>query len=93
MNLLFKTLDHKSFSMDVDMDGTVDDLIWELENHLGQENLYKVIFAGKLMKEEVKLSDYSISNKMPIIVMVTKPRDIQMSKVDTESDQCEVSKE
>jgi len=78
--------------MDVDMDGTVDDLIWELENHLGQENLYKVIFAGKLMKEEVKLSDYNISNKIPIIVMVTRPRDIQMSKVDTESDQCEVSK-
>ena len=98
MNLLFKTLQHQSFSMEVDMAGTVDDLIWELENHLGQENLYKVISAGKLMKEEEKLSEYNISNKIPLIVMVTKPRDIQMSKVNsnyvenTEADQSEVSK-
>ena len=75
MQLFFKTLDHKTFNMEVDMDGAVENIISKLEDDLGQDNLYKLIYAGKLLKEEKPLSDYNISNKIPIIVMVTKIRD------------------
>ena len=72
MQLFFKTLDHKTFNMEVDMEGAVENIISKLEDDLGQDNLYKLIYAGKLLKEEKQLSDYNISNKIPIIVMVTK---------------------
>jgi hypothetical protein len=73
--------------MDIDLTGTVDDLIWELENHLGQENLYKIIFAGKLLKEQELLCEFNFSNKTPLIVMVTKPRDIETNIVDAEHEE------
>ena len=72
MQLHFKTHDHKLFSMDVDPEGTVEDLIRILEDNLGRDNLYKLIYAGKLLKEDNILSDYNVSNKIPIKLMVTK---------------------
>ena len=74
MQLFFRTLDHKTFNMEVDMDGAAENIISKLEDDLGQDNLYKLIYAGKLLKEEIPFSDYNISNKIPIIVMVTKLR-------------------
>jgi len=73
MKLIFKTLDQKNFNMEVDVEGTVEDLICKLEDDMGRENLYKLIYAGKLLKEDKMLSDYNISSKIPIILMVTKP--------------------
>eukprot|EP00092_Neocalanus_flemingeri_P106897 GFUD01137168.1.p1 GENE.GFUD01137168.1~~GFUD01137168.1.p1 ORF type:complete len:361 (-),score=113.82 GFUD01137168.1:173-1255(-) len=73
MKLLFKTLDHVTFNMEVDMEGTVEDLVCQIEDDMGRENLYKLIFAGKLLKEGKPLSDYNIMKKIPIILMVTKP--------------------
>jgi len=58
--------------MEVDIDCTVEDLINKLEDELGEDNLYRLIYAGKLLKEEKLLTEYNISNKIPIIVMVTK---------------------
>jgi len=57
------------------MEDAVEDIVSKLEDDLGQDSLYKLIYAGKLLKEEKLLSDYNISNKIPIIVMVTKLRD------------------
>jgi len=51
---------------------TVEDLICQIEDIFGRENLYKLIFAGKLLKEEHLLRDYKLNSKVPIIVMVTK---------------------
>eukprot|EP00092_Neocalanus_flemingeri_P103482 GFUD01132437.1.p1 GENE.GFUD01132437.1~~GFUD01132437.1.p1 ORF type:complete len:365 (+),score=113.07 GFUD01132437.1:55-1149(+) len=73
MQLFFKTLDHKTFYMEVDMDGTIEDLVSKIEDDMGRENLYKLIYAGKLLKEEKLLSDYKITRKIPIILMITKP--------------------
>ena len=61
--------------MEVDMEEAVENIISKLEDDLGQDNLYKLIYAGKLLKEENPLSDYNIINKIPIIVMVTKLKD------------------
>merc|ERR1711872_366582 len=54
------------------MAGDVEDLITQLEDCLGNENLYRLIYAGKLLKEEKPISYYNINSKIPIIVMVTK---------------------
>merc|ERR1711936_421939 len=71
--LNFKTLDQKNFSLSLDSTCvTVEDLICKMEDTFGRENLYKLIFAGKLLKEEKNLSDYNLNNKIPIIVMITK---------------------
>merc|ERR1711936_588549 len=71
--LNFKTLDQKNFSLSLDSTCvTVEDLICKMKDTFGRENLYKLIFAGKLLKEEKNLSDYDLNNKIPIIVMITK---------------------
>ena len=71
--LNFKTLNQKNFSMNLDETcTTVEDLICKMEDTFGRENLYKLIFAGKLLKEEKTLSEYNLNSKIPIIVMITK---------------------
>lgn len=72
MKLNFKTLDNKNFSLTVNEDeDLVEDLISRIEDKFGRENLYKLIFAGKLLKEEDSLSKYKLKSKIPIIVMIT----------------------
>merc|ERR1712147_273424 len=72
MKLNFKTLDNKSFSLSVnENEDLVEDLISRIEDKFGRENLYKLIFAGKLLKEEDSLSKYKLKSKIPIIVMIT----------------------
>ena len=75
MKLFFKTLDQKKFSMEVDKDETVEDLICKLEEEQGREHLYRLIYAGKILKEEDLISDYNITGKIPIIVMATRAPD------------------
>ena len=73
MKVNFKTLDQRNFSLVLDEKcKTVEDLICKIEDTLGQDNLYKLIFSGKLLKEEQLLKDYNLNSRIPIIVMVTK---------------------
>ena len=88
MKLNFKTLDNKSFSLNVNEDeNLVEDLISRIEDKFGRENLYKLIFAGKLLKEEDSLSTYKLKSKIPIIVMITHSPNIiiENSKEDKKS--------
>jgi len=83
--LNFKTLNQKSFSLNLDASCvTVEDLICKMEDTFGRENLYKLIFAGKLLKEEKNLSDYNLNSKIPVIVMITKSPEIK-TEIKTES--------
>ena len=76
--LNFKTLNQKNFSLSLDSTCvTVEDLICKMEDTFGRENLYKLIFAGKLLKEEKNLSDYNLNSKIPVIVMITKSPEIK----------------
>ena len=76
MQIIFKTLDHKTFSMEVDVDGTVEDLICQIEDEMGRENKYKLSYDGKPLKEEKPLCYYyfNMINKIPINLMVIKPQ-------------------
>eukprot|EP00092_Neocalanus_flemingeri_P019661 GFUD01021295.1.p1 GENE.GFUD01021295.1~~GFUD01021295.1.p1 ORF type:complete len:278 (+),score=61.79 GFUD01021295.1:37-834(+) len=73
MDMKFKTLDKQRFSMFVDPHDQVEDLIFGLENIIGRENLYRLIYAGKLLKEGTPVSNYNISPKLPVIIMITQP--------------------
>ena len=72
MKVTFKTLDQHSFEMEVGSDEGVEDLICKMEDKLGQENLYRLIYAGKMMHEGEMVSDYKMTGKLPVVVMVTK---------------------
>ena len=63
MQLYFKTVDHKAFTMEVDMEGGVEDLIFKLDGELGQDNIYQLFYAGKVLEEDRLLCDYNISNQ------------------------------
>jgi len=67
-----KTLDQRSFQMEVGEDESVEDLICKMEDMMGSENLYKLIYAGKMMREGEMLRDYNITGRLPVVVMVTK---------------------
>merc|ERR1711990_495992 len=72
MKVTFKTLDQHSFEMEVGSEEGVEDLICKMEDKLGQENLYRLIYAGKMMHEGEMVSDYKMTGKLPVVVMVTK---------------------
>jgi len=73
MLLTLKTLDHKIFKYEVSDDATVDDLKTRVENDFGQENIYKLIYAGKILKDDNTLKSYNINEKQFIVLMITKP--------------------
>jgi hypothetical protein len=72
MKVTFKTLDHATFEEEVGAEEGVEDLISRMEDRLGQENLYRLIYAGKMMKEGEMVSDYKMTGRLPVVVMVTK---------------------
>eukprot|EP00092_Neocalanus_flemingeri_P102926 GFUD01131661.1.p1 GENE.GFUD01131661.1~~GFUD01131661.1.p1 ORF type:complete len:300 (+),score=64.89 GFUD01131661.1:40-900(+) len=80
MDIKFKTLDKQRFTMNVDPHDQVEDLIFRLENRLGRENLYRLIYAGKLLKEGTPVSNYNISPKLPVIIMITQPLQQKVDK-------------
>jgi len=72
MKVTLKTLNQRTFELEVGVDEGVEDLICKLEDVMGRENLYKLIYAGKMMKEGEKLSDYNMTGRLPVIVMATQ---------------------
>ena len=74
MLLKFKTLDHKIFKYEASEEDTVDDIRVRIEGDFGQENIYKLIYAGKILKDDQTLKSYKINPKQFIVLMITKPQ-------------------
>ena len=74
MLLTFKTLDHKIFKYEASEEDTVDDIRVRIEGDFGQENIYKLIYAGKILKDDQTLKSYKINPKQFIVLMITKPQ-------------------
>jgi len=74
MLVTFKTLDHKIFKLDVETNETVSDLKSRLEDDMGRENLYKLIYSGKILKDENLVSSYNINAKHFVVLMITKTK-------------------
>ena len=51
----------------------MDDIRTRIENDFGQENIYKLIYAGKILKDDQTLKSYKINPRQFIVLMITKP--------------------
>ena len=74
MLLTLKTLDHKIYQYEVTQNMTVNDLKSMIEDELGRENLYRLIFSGKILKDDQMLENYEIKEKQFVVLMITKPK-------------------
>jgi hypothetical protein len=84
MEITIKSLDTQKFTLSIDGSEYVEDLIKKVGNTIGQENLYRIIHARKLMKEGTLVSEYSLSSFLPVIVMVTQPEQQEADQDDIE---------
>ena len=73
MILTLKTLDHKILKYEVTPEETVHQLRSRIEDDLGRENLYRLIYSGKILKDEQLLQTYKINEKQFVVLMITKP--------------------
>merc|ERR1712179_365154 len=73
MQLVLKTLDNKVIQVDVGEDENIRNIVDQIKDKWGAENTYKMIYAGKVLKEGNYLSDYRVTGSLPIIVLVTRP--------------------
>lgn len=73
MLLTLKTLDHKILKYEVSPDQTVHHLRSKIEDELGRENLYRLIYSGKILKDDQLIENYKINEKQFVVLMITKP--------------------
>ena len=73
MQLLIKTLDNKVIELEIKEDEPVRNIVEQMKDKWGQENSYRLIYAGKVLKNGHFLSEYGVNGALRIIVLVTKP--------------------
>ena len=73
MQLLLKTLDNKVIELEIRQDEPVRNIVEQMKDKWGQENSYRLIYAGKVLKDGNLVSEYGVTGTLPIIVLVTKP--------------------
>lgn len=76
MFITLKTLQQQTFKVEVDADDLVKKLKEKIEQEKGKDvfpaNGQKLIYAGKILDDEKKVSEYKIEEKNFVVVMVTK---------------------
>lgn len=72
MLLSLRTLDQNTFQVEVESSETVSGLKCLIEARMGSDNIYKVIYQGKLLRDDCLLSDYNIEPKKYLVLMITK---------------------
>ena len=77
MEVTCKTLENqRKFKLKLHEGARVLDLIEKLKCELGASNDYRLVCLGKLMQDCDSLSNYTISDILPIIVMITSHQEI-----------------
>merc|ERR1711936_88742 len=71
MRINFRTLDRKTFWLDLDAEVTVGDVKTLLEDKLGKEDLFRLIYCGRLLKDDDPVRKYEIDEKRWVVVMIT----------------------
>jgi len=74
MIITLKTLDHRIFKYEVSPDFTVNELKSRIEDDLGKENIYRLIFSGQILKDDQLIQTYKINEKQFVVLMITKPQ-------------------
>lgn len=76
MKLTIKTLQQTTFKVDIELDKTVKDLKEKIEKEQGDDypsGAQKLIYSGKILADESKLSEYEFDEKKFVVLMITRP--------------------
>ncbi|XP_025110414.1 UV excision repair protein RAD23 homolog B-like [Pomacea canaliculata] len=83
MIITLKTLQQQTFKVEIDCDSTIKQLKEKVEAEKGKDypaGGQKLIYAGKILDDEKKIDEYKIEEKNFVVVMVTKPKAMTVSK-------------
>lgn len=78
MLITFRTLQQQIFKLEIDENVSVKALKEKIEQEKGKDSFpaagQKLIYAGKILTDEMMLTECKIDEKMFVVVMVTKPK-------------------
>ncbi|KAM9473245.1 RAD23 homolog A, nucleotide excision repair protein a isoform 2-T3 [Salvelinus alpinus] len=78
MQITLKTLQQQTIQIDIDPDQTVKALKEKIEAERGKDNFpvsgQKLIYAGKILQDDMPIKDYKIDEKNFVVVMVSKAK-------------------
>lgn len=77
MIVTLKTLQQQTFKIEVDPSETVKVFKERIEEKKGKDypaQCQKLIYAGKILSDDSKMSEYDIDEKKFVVIMVTKPK-------------------
>lgn len=77
MIVTLKTLQQQTFKIEVDPSETVKVFKERIEEKKGKDypaHCQKLIYAGKILSDDSKMSEYDIDEKKFVVIMVTKPK-------------------
>ncbi|XP_041863122.1 UV excision repair protein RAD23 homolog B-like isoform X2 [Melanotaenia boesemani] len=78
LTVTLKTLQQQTFKIQIDPELTVRALKEKIEEDKGKDAFpsvgQKLIYAGKILNDDIQLKEYNIDEKNFVVVMVTKPK-------------------
>jgi len=90
ISITFKTITQQTFQLEFEEDGTT---VAQVKEKIAAEKgatdfaveLQKLIYNGKILENEQKLSELSIDPKKFVVVMVSRPKKVESSSAETSS--------